>query len=62
MTLLSHLSFSLQVSHGKIIEGGKLKVVCPAGSAGEGPGVLGICSIPRPNLAQDIQNKETSIH
>ena len=27
-----------QVSHGKIIEGGKLKVVCPAGSAGEGGG------------------------
>ena len=27
---------SFQVSHGKIIEGGKLKVVCPAGSAGEG--------------------------
>lgn len=29
---------SFQVSHGKIIEGGKLKVVCPAGSAGEGSG------------------------
>lgn len=27
---------AVEVSHGKIIEGGKLKVVCPAGSAGEG--------------------------
>lgn len=25
-----------QVSHGKIIEGGKVKVVCPTGSAGQG--------------------------
>lgn len=27
---------ALEVSHGKIIEGGKVKVVCPAGSAGQG--------------------------
>ena len=29
---------SFQVSHGKIIEGGKVKVVCPTGSAGQGSG------------------------
>lgn len=27
---------AVEVSHGKIIEGGKVKVVCPAGSAGQG--------------------------